>query len=131
MDGIPPMTPTSFVRATIRHVDSVEPSDDPDDFYNGPEFDSFTVTVDHGPVEAFLSWFHQTNRYGLCRVGDTIEFIDFGSSDSLTGEKVIEIAYDQFFPQWLEHAANLAKADLVAMADKALADIFQHQDVAL
>ena len=50
------MTPDSFVRATIRHVEKVEPCDDPDDVYIGPEFDSFTVTVDHGPAEAFLSW---------------------------------------------------------------------------
>ncbi|RYF46249.1 MAG: hypothetical protein EOO39_50050 [Cytophagaceae bacterium] len=117
------MIVSSFVRATIRHIYSVEPCDHPDDFHNGPEFDSFTVTVDHGPTEAFLSWFHQTNRYGLCRVGNTAEFIDFGSSDSLTGDLVIELTFEQFFPQWLEHAESLAKASVAAMAKKALSSV--------
>lgn len=112
-----------FVRATIRQVGCVEACDDPADFYNGPDFDSFTVTVDHGPAEAFLSWFHQANEYGLCRVGDTTEFIDFGSSDSLSEDKVIEFTFDQFFPLWLEHAANLAKAEIAGMANTALAGI--------
>lgn len=117
------MTPQSYVRATIRHVENFEPCDDPADFYNGPEFDSFTVTVDHGPTDAFLSWFHHTNEYGLCRVGDTTDFIDFGSSASLVQDKLIELTFDQFFPLWLEHAANLAKADIAEIARTALAGI--------
>lgn len=114
------MNPPSFVRATIRHLKTVKPCDDPNDFYSGPEFHSFTVTVDHGPAEAFLSWFHQTNEYGLCRVGDTTKFIDFGSSDSLGENKVVEFTFDQFFSRWLEHAANLAKADIARMAATAI-----------
>lgn len=112
--------PNSYVRATIWHVQSVEVSDDPNEYHDGPDYDLFEVRVDHGPASAFLSWFHESNVYGLCQVGRTSEFIDFGGSKTPVEGEVIDLTFDEFFPHWLDCAASLAKADIADLARKAI-----------
>lgn len=111
--------PRSFVRASIRYIKSVQLSDDPEHFYSGPEYDLYEVNVEHGPSGAFLMWFHQTNAYDLCRVGSTSEFVDLGSAKPPAEGKVLDLTYDEFFPQWLDTAVSVAKADLARMAREA------------
>lgn len=115
-------SPNSFVRASIAHIKTVQPSDGPDDFHSGPEYDLYVVNVEHGPRSSFLEWFHQRNAYGLCQVGDTSKFVDVGVA-SIPSDLVIDMTFDEFFPQWLDTAASIAKAEITRMAEIALSGV--------
>ncbi|MDH0959092.1 hypothetical protein EGJ86_19265 [Pseudomonas sp. o96-267] len=112
----------SFVRATIRIVESVETSDDPEHFHTGPDYDVYEVTVEFGPESAFLAWFGQDNEYDLCRVGDTCQFIDLGGDAPEDGE-VIELTFEDFFPRWLDMSVRIAQAKIHSMSRKAIAQL--------
>lgn len=115
--------PNSYVRATIWHVESVEVSDGPGDYHTGPDYDLYEVRVEYGPAKSFLDWFHQSNVFDLCRVGSTSNFVDLGSSKTPANGEVIDLTFDEFFPQWLDTAASVAKAKIAEMARVAISQL--------
>jgi hypothetical protein len=110
----------SFVRATIVLIDRVQTSDDPANFHSGPDYDLYRINVECGPSEPFLVWFHQVNSYGLCRVGSTSHFMDFGGANAPDEGEVFELTFDEFFPSWLDVATAASKAEIASMANLAI-----------
>jgi hypothetical protein len=45
--------------------------------------------------------------------------VDLGSAKPPAEGKVLDLTYDEFFPQWLDTAVSVAKADLARMAREA------------
>lgn len=113
----------SHIRASINYVKTVRASDEPGQIYSGPDYDLYVIDVEHGPSEPFLMWFHQTNEYELCRIGTSSEFIDLGGAKSPATGKVIDLTFDEFFPQWLECATSVAKANIARAAREATANL--------
>ncbi|WP_178125741.1 hypothetical protein [Pseudomonas sp. EMN2] len=118
-----PEKPDRYVSAVIRLVESVETSDDPENFHSGPDYDVYEITVETGPERAFLMWFEQENEYDLCRVGDTSQFLDMGGPNTPVDGEVIDFTFEEFFPLWLDASVRVAHAEINSMSRDAIASM--------
>lgn len=115
----------TYVRAIIRFVESVETSDDSQQFHSGPDYDVYEIIVETGPARAFLTWFEHENEYDLCRVGDTSQFLDMGGAKTPVDGERIDFTFEEFFPRWLDSSVRVALAETNRRSRDAIARIGQ------
>ena len=103
-------------------------SDDPDEFYIGPDREDVLLEGVGCTVEEFLDWFMETEEgEKFCRISGGMTDIG-GSKLDLSEGALINVTWDEYFDRYLEKKAYRAKKELKRMCTESMELISNHNN---